>query len=105
MILAAAGFYLSTLVATGAVLFRLAFPLLPDRERRNVARMGTLAAWAGIALVLLQWPLQAGYLGGGNVAAATDPMLLGIVFEGAPGTRLILAVTGLLLVQTTRSMS
>ncbi|WP_194249242.1 copper resistance D family protein [Vreelandella salicampi] len=99
MILAAAGFYLSALVATGAVLFRLAFPLLPDRERRNVARMGILAAWAGIALVLLQWPLQAGYLGGGNVASATDPMLLGIVFEGAPGTRLILAVTGLLLVQ------
>ncbi|BBI65645.1 hypothetical protein HSBAA_PA_2480 (plasmid) [Vreelandella sulfidaeris] len=36
---------------------------------------------------------------GGNIAAATNPMLLGIVFEGASGTRLILVVTGLLLVQ------
>ncbi|MCL7930989.1 CopD family protein [Halomonas llamarensis] len=99
MILAAAGFYLSALVASGAVLFRLAFPLLPDRERRRVARMGVLAAWVGIILVLLQWPLQAGYLGGGNVAAATDPVLLNIVFESSPGTRLILSVTGLLLVQ------
>lgn len=99
MILATAGFYLSALSATGAVLFRLAFPQLPDGEQKSVARMGLLAAWTGIVLVLLQWPLQAGYLGGGNVAAATDPMLLGIVFEDAPGTRLILSVTGLLLVQ------
>lgn len=99
MILAAAGFYLSALIATGAVLFRLAFPQLPDSERRNVARMSTFAAWMGIVLVLLQWPLQAGYLGGGNLDAATDSMLLSIVFKDAPGTRLILAVTGLLLVQ------
>ena len=99
MILVAAGVYLSALVATGAVLFRLAFPQLPDHDRRRVVRMGVFAAWSGVTLVLFQWPLQAGYLGGGNVAAATNPMLLGIVFEGAPGTRLILAVTGLLLVQ------
>lgn len=50
-------------------------------------------------LAMLQWLLQAGYLGGGTIASAMDPMLLGIVFEGAQGTRLILAVTGLLLVQ------
>lgn len=61
--------------------------------------MGVLAAWAGVILILFQWPIEAGYLGGGNIAAATNPMLLGIVFEGASGIRLILAVTGLLLVQ------
>ena len=99
MILVAAGIYLNALVATGAVLFRLAFPRLPDHDRRRVACMGIFAAWAGVILILFQWPLEAGYLGGGNIAAATNPMLLGIVFDGASGVRLILAVTGLLLVQ------
>ena len=99
VILVTAGFYLGALLAVGAVLFRLAFPDLPDPEQRAASRTGAIAAWAGIALALLQWPLQAGYLGGGNVASAVDPMLLGIVFDGAQGTRLILAVIGLLLVQ------
>ena len=99
MILVAAGIYLSALVATGAVLFRLAFPRLPDHDRRRVARMGVLSAWAGVILILFQWSLEAGYLGGGNIAAATNPMLLGIVFDGASGGRLILVVAGLLLVQ------
>ncbi|WP_019627456.1 CopD family protein [Thioalkalivibrio sp. AKL10] len=99
MILVTAGLYLGALLATGAVLFRLAFPDLPDPDRRVLARMGAVAAWVAIALAMLQWPLQAGYLGGGNVASAMDPMLLRMVFEGAQGTRLILAVTGLLLVQ------
>lgn len=99
MILVAAGFYLGALLATGVVLFRLAFPELPDPARRAASRTGAIAAGIAIALVLLQWPLQAGYLGGGTIASAIDPVLLGIVFEGAPGTRLILAVIGLLLVQ------
>jgi len=99
MIGVAAGIYLSALIAMGAVLFRLAFPTLPDDEQRRVARMGIITAWVGIALVMLQWPLQAGYLGGGNIAAATDPMLLGIVFDSAQGNRLMLSVVGLLLVQ------
>ncbi|MGM0554309.1 MAG: copper resistance D family protein [Pseudomonadota bacterium] len=99
MILVAAGFYLGALLASGVVLFRLVFPDLPDPERRAAIRMGAIAAGVAIALALLQWPLQAGYLGGGTIASAIDPMLLGVVFEGAPGTRLILAVSGLLLVQ------
>ncbi|WP_017942764.1 MULTISPECIES: CopD family protein [unclassified Thioalkalivibrio] len=99
MILVTAGFYGGALLATGVVLFRLTFPDLPDRERRVASRIGAIVAWVGIALALIQWPLQAGYLGGGTVASAVDPMLLGMVFEGAQGTRLILAVSGLLLVQ------
>jgi len=99
MIGVSAGVYLSALIAMGAVLFRLAFASLPGNEQRRVARMGIITAWVGIALVMLQWPLQAGYLGGGNIAAATDPMLLGIVFESAQGNRLMLSVTGLMLVQ------
>lgn len=99
MILVAAGFYLGALLATGAVLFRLVFPGLPAAERQAVSRMGAIAAWAALLLTLIQWLLQAGYLGGGHIASAVDPMLLGIVFEGVQGTRLILGVTGLSLVQ------
>ncbi|WP_018881395.1 CopD family protein [Thioalkalivibrio sp. ALE30] len=99
MMLVAAGFYAGSLLAAGAVLFRLAFPDLPDPDRRAASRMGAVAAWVAIVLALVQWPLQAGFLGGGNGAAAFDPMLLGMVFEGAQGTRLVLAVSGLLLVQ------
>lgn len=99
MIVAAAGVYLSALITIGAVLFRLAFPSLPDDEQQHVARIGIISAWLGIVLVILQWPLQAGYLGGGGIAAATDPMLLGIVYESAQGSRSIILVIGLLLVQ------
>lgn len=99
MIVAAAGVYLSALITIGAVLFRLAFPSLPDDEQQHVARIGIISAWLGIVLVILQWHLQAGYLGGGGIAAATDPMLLGIVYESAQGTRSIILVIGLLLVQ------
>ena len=45
MILVAAGVYLSALVATGAVLFRLAFPRLPDHDRRRVARDDSRGGW------------------------------------------------------------
>ncbi|MGM0672069.1 copper resistance D family protein [Thioalkalivibrio sp.] len=99
IILVTAGFYGGALLATGAVVFRLAFPDLPDPERRAASRFGAIAAWAAVVLALLQWPLQAGYLGGGGFGSAVDPALLGMVFEGAQGTRLILAVTGLLLMQ------
>lgn len=102
MILASAGLYLCALLAAGGVLFRLAFPELDGagldrRVYRSLVRMAQSAALVGIILAGGQWGLQAGYLGGGKLAAATDPMLLGIVFDGAQGNRLILLVSGLVL--------
>jgi len=97
MVLAAAGFYASSLVATGGVLFRLIFPGQKDPDRIGLRPLVVAAAWLAVGLLLLQWPLQAGFLGGGTLAAAVDPMLLGIVFESAQGTRMILAASGLLL--------
>ncbi|WP_444985102.1 CopD family protein [Halomonas mongoliensis] len=94
-----AGFYGAALLAVGGQLFRLAFPDLPPAEALRLRLTSLLAAWLGILLVLLLWPLQAAYLGGGSLAAATDPLLLGIVMEGAQGHRLWLAVAGLLLLQ------
>ena len=95
MVLAAAAFYASALVATGGVLFRLA--LAWGQGGVGLRRSVVTAAWLALALLFLQWPLQAGFLGGSSLAAALDPMLLGIVFESAQGNRMILAASGLLL--------
>ncbi len=97
-VLAAAAFYASALAAVGGVLFRLVFGGNPELD--GAAGLRTLVpAAAGLALLLLllQWPLQAGFLGGGTLAAALDPGLLALVFEGATGQRLLLAGSGLLL--------
>ncbi len=95
MVLAAGAFYASSLVATGGVLFRLALPWQPGRV--GLRRSVVAAAWLALALLLLQWPLQAGFLGGSTLAAALDPMLLGVIFDSAQGTRMMLAASGLLL--------
>jgi len=97
MVFAAAGFYASSLVAVGGVLFRLTSPEEQDWDRIGLGPLVVASAWLAVGLLLLQWPLQAGFLGGATLAAALDPMLLGIVFESAQGTRMILAASGLLL--------
>ena len=97
-VLAAAAFYASALVAVGGVLFGLVFGGDPALD--GSAGLRTLvptAAGLALALLLLQWPLQAGFLGGGSWAAAFDPGLLALVFDGAAGQRLLLAGSGLLL--------
>jgi len=97
-VLTAAAFYASALVAVGGLLFRLVFggnPLL-DRATGLRTLVPTTASLA-LLLLLLQWPLQAGFLGGGSWAAAFDPGLLALVFDGATGQRLLLAGAGLLL--------
>lgn len=96
-IAAAAAFYLAALLATGTTLFLLVFPELPPEERHAAGRLGIAAALVALLLVLAQWLLQAAYLGG-ELAAAFDPMLLGMVFDGAQGARLLLTVAGLLLI-------
>jgi copper resistance protein D len=98
-VVVSAGFYGAALLAVGGLLFRFAFPGLPPAEARILRRTSLMAAWSGIGLVLLLWPLQAAYLGGGSLAAARDPLLLRIVVDSAQGHRLGLAVAGLLLLQ------
>ncbi|ACL72292.1 copper resistance D domain-containing protein [Thioalkalivibrio sulfidiphilus HL-EbGr7] len=97
MVLVAAGFYTSSLLAVGTALFKLGFLDLPARQIAALNRIALVSLWTAITLALLQWPLQAGFLGGGTLDAALDPMLLGIVFDSAQGNRTLLAVAGLLL--------
>ena len=97
-VLVAAGFYASALVAVGGLLFRLVFGGNSELDRATGLRtLVPAAATLALVLLLLQWPLQAGFLGGGSWAAAIDPSLLALVFEGAPGQRTLLAGSGLLL--------
>lgn len=99
MALSAAVVYGSSLFAVGSVLFATVFPDCPPSVRRTLNRGLLVAAWVAILTTLLRWPLQAGFLGGGSWAAAVDPMLLGIVLESAAGTRMVMSLGGLLLVQ------
>lgn len=101
LIVVSAGFYGSTLVALGSLPMRLVFPGMPAAGHTPLGRQLVVTAWVGIVLVLLQWPLQAAFLGGGVLAAAVDPFLLGVVFETAQGTFILLAIGGLLLIQAT----
>lgn len=96
-VLIAAGVYACALMAVGSRLFLHVFPALPADEQSRVAGTGAVAALLGIVLVLLQWPLQAAYLGGSSLQAALDPVLLGMVYDSPQGDRLLLAVGGLAL--------
>lgn len=98
-IAASAGFYAAALYAAGLCLFRLTFPESVDRLKRML-NLGTVVASVFAALlVLLKWPLQAIYLGGDRLAAAFDPVLLQMVFDGPQGTQLVTALAGLMLIQ------
>ena len=97
LIFVSAGFYASALVAAGSVPLKLLFRDMPACGQSVLARQLVIAAWLGISLVLLQWPLQAAFLGGGTVASAFDPFLLAVIFESAQGNRILLAVSGLVL--------
>lgn len=100
LVLTQAGVYLGALLAVGAVLFRSLFPGAPDFVARSARRMGVLASAAALVLIHLKWPLQASYLGGGTLVAATDPVLLMLVVEGAFGVQLLLVAGGVVLLQS-----
>jgi len=97
LIFVTAGFYASALVAAGSVPLKLVFREMPAAGRSVLVRQLVVAAWMAIGLVLLQWPLQAAFLGGGTVASAIDPFLLAVIFESAQGNRMLLAVSGLVV--------
>ena len=94
MIAAKTGGYLGALLAAGTV----AFTVLASRHAVmliGVRRLAALAALAGLVLLGAQIALRAAYLGGGTLTAAVDPLLLGLVMDGAPGTAAVVRAVGL----------
>lgn len=97
LVIVSAAFYGSVLAAAGSVPLKLVFREMPASGQSLLATQLVIAAWLGIVLVLLQWPLQAAFLGGGTLASAFDPFLLAVIFDSAQGNRILLAVSGLVL--------
>lgn len=95
----AAGFFATALYTAGLALYRVTFPAAAATQRDMLNRHMPAAALAAAVLVLLQWPLQAVYLGGDRLSAAFDPMLLRMVFDGATGEKVVTALVGLALIQ------
>ncbi len=70
----------------------------PALERSTGCRRSiVVAAGLAIVLTLLQAPLQAGFLAGGTLAGALDPVLLAAVVDTGQGPRIALLLAGLLL--------
>lgn len=93
-----AGVYAGLLLAVGSLLFTMVFPAAPASARQRATRVGVVAACVGLPLLLLEWPLRAGFLGGGRIDAALDPGLLVMAAEGTQGIRFLLGGLGLVAV-------
>ena len=93
-----AGLYAGILVGIGSLLFSLLLGEPTSGVRRTVTAAGVTGAALGLVLLGLEWPLRAGFLGGGSLAAATNPRLLAIAVDGVFGQRLILVGIGLAVV-------
>lgn len=90
--------YATTLLAAGSALVRVSLRSLGADERATLARTVVVSALAAGVLSALRLPVRAGFLMGGDLAGATDPMLLGIVAESPLGTSVVLRLVGLTLV-------
>lgn len=90
--------YATTLLAAGSVLVRVSMTSLGPDERIRLGRTAALSALAAAVLSATRVPLRAGFLMGGDLAGATDPMLLGVVAESPLGTSMALRLVGLALV-------
>lgn len=93
-----AGLYAGVLVGVGSLLFSLLLGEPTTGVRRVVTAAGVTGAAVALVLMGLEWPLRAGFLGGGSLAAATNPRLLAIAVDGVFGQRLMLVSVGLAVV-------
>lgn len=92
------GVYAGLLLAIGSLVFAMVFPAAPASAQQRATRVGLVAACMGLPLLLLEWPLRAGFLGGGRLDAALDPSLLVIAAEGSQGIRFLLGALGLVAI-------
>lgn len=91
--------YGATLVAAGAPLFLLAHPL-PAAEARQTRRLAVAAAAVALIAAGAALAARASFLGGGGLAMALDPVLLGVVIDSPAGDAAAVRAIGLALVAT-----
>lgn len=90
--------YLAMFTAAGGLIFELLFRhLVADATRRHVSRLIGIAAWTGLVLVGARLAVAAGSLGG-DLASATDPVLLGLVLKSPLGLSSVVAGIGFAMI-------
>ncbi len=92
------GLYLAMFLAAGGLIFEVLFRRrVPETTRRHVSRLIGIAAWAGLVLVATRIAVAAGSLGG-DIASASDPVLLGLVMTSPLGLSSVIAGIGFAMI-------
>lgn len=82
--------YGAALLAVGGVLFTLIFATRADASVLRLARrLSVGAALVGLAVLALRFGIRAARISGMGIEGATDPMMLGFVWESPLGTAAI----------------
>ena len=94
-ILAKAIGYGSALLAMGGVLFSVVFSQRAEASVLRLAkRLAVGAALVGLAVLALRFGIRAARISGVGLEGATDPMMLGSVWESPLGTAAIWRTSG-----------
>ncbi|SEN31845.1 copper resistance D family protein [Palleronia pelagia] len=89
-ICAKAAGYAAALTAMGGALFAAVFARAADPDTLRLARrMAAVAAAIGLAVLALRFGIRAARISGMGVAGATDPMMLGFVWQSPLGAAAI----------------
>lgn len=97
-ILAKAAGYGAALLAMGGPLFLVAFPEAEESVRRLARRVAVAAALVLVAVLALRFGIRAMRISGMGLAGATDPMMLGLIWDSPLGTAAIWRGAGAVLV-------
>ena len=90
--------YLAMFLAAGGLIFEVLFRhRVPETTQRHVSRLISIAAWAGLVLVAARLAVTAGSLGG-DIASASDPVLLGLVMKSPLGLSSVIAGIGFAMI-------
>ncbi len=100
-ILAKALGYGAALLAMGGVLFIVLFSKRADASVLRLARhLAVGAALLGLAVLVLRFGIRAARISGMGFEAATDPMMLGFVWDSPLGTAAVWRAVGELAILT-----
>lgn len=86
--------YATALLATGSVLTLLTLRSLPTREVQSLRWLAVSCAVVAAVVSLARLPLRASFLMGGTWQGASDPMILGLVWDSPLGNSVALRLIG-----------